>query len=87
VEFSYNNQIHSSIGQSPFMINLGCHPNVRENMNSSTEDSPGMEQFLKTIKEIRSGVETVLKKTNEVMKKKWDTKKKPKVKQKSSNLV
>ena len=56
-------------------------------MNSSTEDSPGMEQFLKTIKEIRGGIETVLKKTNEVIKKKWDTKKKPKVKQKSSNLV
>jgi len=52
------------------MINLGHHLNVEENMNSSTEDSPGTEQFLKTIKEIRSGVETVLKKTNKVMKKK-----------------
>jgi len=61
-EFSYNNWIHSSTGQPPFMINLGQHPNVRENMNSSTEDSPGMEQFLKTIKEIRSGVETALNK-------------------------
>jgi len=49
-------------------------------MNSSTEHSPGMEQFLKTIKEIRSGVEMTLKKTNEVMKKKWNTKKKPEVK-------
>jgi len=56
-------------------------------MNSSTEDSPGIEQFLKTIKEIRSGVEMALKKTNKVIKKKWDAKKKPEVKQKSSNLV
>ena len=69
-EFSYNNWIHSSIGQSPFMINLGCHPNVGGNMNSSMEDSPGTEQFLKTIKEIRSRVEVALKKTNKVIKKK-----------------
>jgi len=62
------------------MINLGCHPNIRENMNSSTEDSPGTEQFLKIIKEIRSEVETALKKTNKVMKKKWDTKKKLEIK-------
>jgi len=87
VEFLYNNQIYSSTGQSPFMINLGHHPNVEENMNSSTEDSPGTEQFLKTIKEIRSGVEMALKKTNKVMKKKWDAKKKPEVEQKSSDLV
>ena len=46
-----------------------------------------MEQFLKTIKEIRSGVEMTLKKTNEVMKKKWNTKKKPEVKWKSGDLV
>jgi len=48
-------------------------------MNSSTEDPPGTEQFLKTIKEIRSRVEMALKKTNKVMKKKWNAKKKPEV--------
>ena len=56
-------------------------------MNSSTEDPPGTEQFLKTIKEIRSRVEMALKKTNKVMKKKWNAKKKPEVEWKSGNLV
>jgi len=42
----------------------------RNNINSLIEDSPETKQFLETIKEIRSEVETALKKTNEVMKKK-----------------
>jgi len=39
-----------------------------------------MEEFLKMIKEIRNEVEKVLKKTNVMMKKKWDAKKKSEVK-------
>jgi len=39
------------------------------------------------IKEIRNKVEEALKKTNEMMKKKWDTKKKSKIKQKNGDLV
>jgi len=56
------------------MVNLGRHPNTGENINLSTENSPGTEQFLKTIKEIRDEVESALKKTNETMKRKWDSK-------------
>jgi len=44
-----------------------------------TESSLGTEQFLKTIQEIRSEVEVALKKTNKVIKRKWDAKKKPEV--------
>jgi len=69
-EFSYNNQIHFSTGQSPFLVNLGRHPNTGQDTGKITEDSPGMEEFLKMIKEIRNGVEEALKKTNEMMKKK-----------------
>jgi len=59
------------------MVNLGCHPNISKDINSSTEDSPETEQFLKMIKEIREEVESALKKTNEIMKRKWDSKRKP----------
>ena len=69
-EFSYNNWIHSSMGQSPFLVNLGRHPNMGQDIGKTTEDSPGTEEFLKTIKEIRNKVKEALKKTNVMMKKK-----------------
>jgi len=52
------------------MVNLGCYLNIGKNINLLTENSPGTEQFLKTIKEIRNEVESALKKTNEMMKRK-----------------
>jgi len=58
------------MGQSPFLVNLGHHPDTGQDTGKSTEDSPGTEEFLKTIKEIRNEVEKALKKTNEMMKKK-----------------
>jgi len=60
------------------MVNLGHHPNT-EDISKTIENSPGTEQFLKTIKEIRAGVEAALKRTNKVMKRKWDIKKEPDV--------
>jgi len=86
-EFSYNNQIHSSIGRSPFLINLGHHPSTGQDIEKTTEDSPGTEQFLKMIKEIRNKVEEALKKTNAMMKKKWDVKKKPEIERRNRELV
>jgi len=61
------------------MVNLERHSNTGENINLSTKNSPGTEQFLKTIKEIRDEVQSALKKTNETMKRKWNLKKKPEV--------
>ena len=75
------------MGQLPFMVNLGCHPNTSKNINLSTKNSLGMEQFLKTIEGIRNRVELALKKTNEMMKRKWDLKIKLEVEQLSGDLV
>ena len=69
------------------MVNLGYYPNTSKNINLSTKNSLGMEQFLKTIEEIRNRVELALKKTNEMMKRKWDLKIKLEVEQLSGDLV
>ena len=75
------------MGQLPFVVNLGYYPNTSKNINLSTKNSLGMEQFLKTIEEIRNRVELALKKTNEMMKRKWDLKIKLEVEQLSGDLV
>ena len=75
------------MGRSPFLVNLGCHPNMGQDIGKTTGDSPGIEEFLKTIREIRNEVKEALKKTNVMMKKKWDTKKKLEIKQKNGDLV
>ena len=69
------------------MVNLGHHPNTSKNIGLSTKNSPGTEQFLKMIKEIRNEVESALKKTNEMMKQKWDLKRKPEVERSSGDSV
>jgi len=69
------------------MVNSGHHPNIKGDIDKTTENFPGTEHFLQTIKKIRAEVETALKRTNEVMKKKWDIKKKPEVEQKKGDLV
>jgi len=55
------------------MVNLGHHPNIGKDINSSTKNSLGTKQFLK---EIRDEVESALKKTNETMKRKWNSRRK-----------
>jgi len=69
------------------MVNLGHHPNTSKNINLSIENSLGTKQFLKMIKEIRNKVESALKKTNKMMKRKWDLKRKLEVERLSKDLV
>jgi len=58
-----------------------------QDIGKTTDDSPGTKEFLTTIKEIRNEVEKTLKKTNVMMKKKWDAKKKLEIKWKKGDLV
>ena len=58
-----------------------------QDIGRTTEDFSGTEEFLKTIREIRSEVEEALKKMNVMMKKKWDAKKKSEIEQKNGDLV
>jgi len=58
-----------------------------QDIGKTTDDSPGTKEFLTTIKEIRNEVEKTLKKTNVMMKKKWDAKKKLEIEWKKGDLV
>jgi len=58
-----------------------------QDIEKTTDNSPGTKEFLKTIKEIRNEIEEALKKTNMMMKKKWDAKKKSEIEWKKGDLV
>ena len=58
-----------------------------QDIGKTTDNSPRTEEFLKTIREIRNKVEEALKKTNVMMKKKWDAKKKLEIERKNGDLV
>ena len=86
-EFTYNNRIYSSTGQSPFMVNLGRHPNTGREIKEPTRELPGVEQFVEKIKEVWARVKRALEKTNEAMKRKWDAGKRKEVTWKEGDLV
>jgi len=58
-----------------------------QDIGKTTDNSPRTKEFLKTIKEIRNEIKEALKKTNVIMKKKWDAKKKSEIEQKKEDLV
>jgi len=60
---------------------------MTQDIEKTTDNSPGTKEFLKTIREIRNEVEEALKKMNVMMKKKWDAKKKSEIEQKNGDLV
>jgi len=76
-EFAYNNQSHSSTGKSLFLINLGRHPNTSKEIEKSRERNPSTDEFLEEINHMRKEIEEALKKTNKVMKQKFNKNKEP----------
>ena len=76
-EFAYNNRSYSSTGKSLFLINLGRHPNTSKEIEKSKERNPLADKFLEEMSHIRKEVEEALKRTNEVMKQKFNKNKEP----------
>jgi len=86
-EFAYNNQSHSSTRRSPFFVNLGRHPNTGSEIKGTEEKVPTVDEFLEGIRETRREVKEALKKTNEIMKRKFNGKKGSKREYRAGELV
>ena len=86
-EFAHNNWIHSSTGKSLFFINLGRHPNTGKEIRGLGEKNPSVDEFLEGMSHMRKEVEVALKKTNEVMKQKFDSNKGPEWQFNTGDLV
>ena len=71
-KFAHNNRQCSSIGKSPFIVNLRRHPNIYRGDKKSTQKVLEEDEFVQQIREVRREVEEALKKTNKVMKRKTD---------------
>ena len=74
-EFAYNNRKHASTGKSPFLINLGRHPNTGNETSGVERKTPSVEEFLEGMRTMRREVEEALRKTNQIMKERFNKKK------------
>jgi len=45
-KFAYNNRQHLSTGKSPFLVDLGRHPNISEEGRGSSERVPEAGKFI-----------------------------------------
>ena len=70
-EFSYNNNIQSSTGFSPFYINYGRHPYKGTNPRWEANSQSAIE-FVEHIKKVHEETEAALKQSNETMKRAYD---------------
>ena len=68
-------------------VNLGRHPNIHRQGKASMEKMPEVDEFVQRIREARREVEEALRKTNEVMKRKADTRREGVIEYKEGDLV
>ena len=57
-----------STKKSPFLVNLGRHPNIYKEGKESTQKVQEINEFIQKIKKARKEVEKALNKTNEIIK-------------------
>ena len=85
-EFSYNNKVQSSTGQSPFPTLYGYHPNMGTNLRRETRNKSA-QQFETRIQESRKEAEASLKMAAERMKHHYDKKRQESPNYKVGDLV
>jgi transposase InsO family protein len=74
-EIVYNNHAHSSIGMTPFFANYGKHPAFGP-INAGLGKNPMGQEFGKTMEMVWEQAKDSLNKASEVMKRKYDGKRK-----------
>jgi hypothetical protein len=75
-KFAYNNHPHSAIGQSPFFLKYGHHPNLPTTVHVSGIESPTTEEFLESLGQAQDVAGSALLHTAEMMKRFMDRKRK-----------
>ena len=85
-EFSYNNKVQSSTGQSPFLTLYGYHPNMGTNLRREARNESA-QQFATRIQELRKEAEASLKMASERMKLNYDKKRQESPSYKVGDLV
>jgi hypothetical protein len=75
-EFTYNNAINESTGQTPFYLNKGRHPRT---LPTDLTITPGTaaEEFLDNIRKAIEAAEESLRKAKESMKRRWEKNRPP----------
>ena len=85
-EFSYNNKIQTSTGQSPFLTLYGYHPSMGTNLKREVKNESA-QQFIMRIQDLRKEAEASLKLAAERMKQNYYKKRTEAPSYKVGNLV